>query len=74
MNPTAGIFELLPDNLPVLGNVDEAAVLFLMYSAMRYLGMRLPEFIERWARPPAQLPSRAERDTRAPSEARRMRE
>jgi hypothetical protein len=72
INPTAGIFELLPDNLPVLGNLDEAAILFLMYSAMRYLGMRLPEFIERWARPPAQLPAPAERDTRSPSEIRRM--
>ncbi|MBN1640070.1 MAG: DUF1232 domain-containing protein [Anaerolineae bacterium] len=55
INPTAGVFELLPDALPVLGNLDEAAVLFLMFSAMRYLGMRLPEFVERWARPPAQL-------------------
>jgi uncharacterized membrane protein YkvA (DUF1232 family) len=72
VNPTAGIFELLPDNLPVLGNLDEAAILFLMYSAMRYLGMRLPEFIERWARPPAQLPSRVERDAPIPSETRRM--
>ena len=57
INPTAGIFELLPDNLPIVGNLDEAAVLFIMFSAMRYLGMRLPEFIERWARPPAQLPA-----------------
>ncbi|MFN2129465.1 MAG: hypothetical protein ACK2VD_02990 [Anaerolineae bacterium] len=72
INPTAGIFELLPDNLPVLGNLDEAAILFLMYSAMRYLGMRLPEFIERWARPPAQLPSRIERDEQRTGETRRM--
>ena len=56
INPTAGIFELLPDNLPVVGNLDEAAVVFIMLGAMRYLGMRLPEFIEKWARVP-QLPS-----------------
>jgi uncharacterized membrane protein YkvA (DUF1232 family) len=56
INPTAGIFELLPDNLPVVGNLDEAAVVFIMFAAMRYLGMRLPEFIEKWARTP-RLPS-----------------
>jgi hypothetical protein len=72
INPTAGFFELFPDNIPGIGNLDEAAVVFLMYGAMRYLGMRLPEFIERWARPPAQLPAPAERDTRSPSEIRRM--
>jgi len=52
INPTAGIFELLPDNLPVIGNLDEAAVVFIMFAAMRYLGLRLPEFIEKWARVP----------------------
>ena len=52
INPTAGIFELLPDNLPGVGNLDEAAVVFIMLAAMRYLGMRLPEFIEKWARVP----------------------
>jgi len=72
INPTAGIFELLPDNLPGLGNLDEAAVLFLMYSAMLYLGVRLPEFLERWVRPAARLPSRTERDDHRPGETRRM--
>ena len=72
INPTAGIFELLPDNLPGLGNLDEAAVLFLMYSAMLYLGVRLPEFLERWVRPPARLPSRTDRDQPRPGETRRM--
>jgi uncharacterized membrane protein YkvA (DUF1232 family) len=52
INPTAGIFELLPDNLPVVGNLDEAAVVFIMFAAMRYLGLRLPEFIEKYARVP----------------------
>jgi uncharacterized membrane protein YkvA (DUF1232 family) len=56
INPTAGIFELLPDNLPVVGNLDEAAVVFIMFAAMRYLGLRLPEFIEQWTRAP-RLPS-----------------
>jgi len=60
INPTAGIFELLPDNLPIVGNLDEAAIMFLIFGAMRYLGMRLPEFIERWTQPMGQLPSSTE--------------
>jgi hypothetical protein len=74
INPTAGIFELLPDNLPGVGNLDEAAVLFVMYSAMLYLGIRLPEFLERWIRPTARLPSGTDRDDHRPPETRRMRE
>ena len=56
LNPTFGV-DLLPDNLPVLGNLDEAAILLLMLGAIRYLGIQLPEFIERWIQPAAQLPS-----------------
>jgi hypothetical protein len=57
INPTLGIFELIPDALPIVGNLDEAAVMFLIFGAMRYLGMRLPDFVERWAQPLPQLPS-----------------
>jgi len=32
LNPTAGVIELLPDNLPLIGNIDEgAAALALWY-------------------------------------------
>ena len=30
VNPTAGILELLPDNLPFIGNLDEAGAAFLL--------------------------------------------
>lgn len=62
INPTAGFFELLPDNLPLVGNLDEAAAVFIIFAAMRYLGMRLPEFIERWTQYPAGLPASTHRD------------
>jgi hypothetical protein len=62
INPTAGIFELIPDVAPVVGNLDEAAILFLMFGAMRYLGMRLPEFIERWTQPIPRLPAPPDED------------
>jgi Protein of unknown function (DUF1232) len=33
LNPTAGFFELLPDNLPLIGNIDEGgAGVLLMWS------------------------------------------
>ena len=57
INPTAGIFELIPDVVPVVGNLDEAALMFLIFGAMRYLGWTLPEFIERWPQPLARLPA-----------------
>ncbi|MBN1583736.1 MAG: DUF1232 domain-containing protein [Anaerolineae bacterium] len=57
INPTAGIFELIPDVVPIVGNLDEAALMFLIFGAMRYLGWTLPEFIERWTLPRPQLPA-----------------
>lgn len=39
VNPTAGIFELIPDNLPVLGNLDEAAAAVLLISCLAYFGI-----------------------------------
>ena len=57
VNPTAGVFELIPDMLPIVGNLDEAAFMFLIFGAMRYLGWNLPDFIERWSQPRARLPA-----------------
>ncbi|MBT7609654.1 MAG: DUF1232 domain-containing protein [Bacteriovoracaceae bacterium] len=37
-NPTAGFIELIPDNLPIIGNLDEAAAVILVISALRYFG------------------------------------
>lgn len=31
LNPTAGILELLPDNLPILGNLDEGLAAMLIW-------------------------------------------
>ena len=41
INPTAGIIELIPDNLPMVGNLDEAAASLLVLGALRYFGMDL---------------------------------
>ncbi len=41
MNPTAGIFELIPDNLPLIGNLDELAASTLLLSCLSYFGIDL---------------------------------
>ncbi len=35
LNPTLGVFELLPDVLPVVGNLDEAAATGLLIASVR---------------------------------------
>lgn len=36
LNPTLGIFELIPDVLPIVGNLDEAAATGLLLYCLRY--------------------------------------
>ncbi|MBL7939843.1 MAG: DUF1232 domain-containing protein [Flavobacteriales bacterium] len=38
LNPTLGLFELLPDNIPFVGNIDEATATMVLLGAMRYFG------------------------------------
>ena len=42
LNPTAGFFELIPDNIPIIGNLDEAAAVALLLMCLRYFGYELP--------------------------------
>ena len=41
INPGAGIFEILPDNLPLIGNLDEALATALLIGVMREFGIDL---------------------------------
>jgi hypothetical protein len=36
LNPDAGIFEFLPDNIPFVGNIDEGLASFVLYSSIEY--------------------------------------
>ncbi len=38
-NPSLGIFELIPDNLPGVGNIDEALATVLLLRVMAYFGI-----------------------------------
>ena len=42
LNPTAGLFEIIPDNLPFIGNLDEAAAVALLLMCLKYFGIDLP--------------------------------
>ena len=37
LNPTAGFIELIPDNIPIFGNLDEAAATTLLVLGLQYL-------------------------------------
>jgi len=38
-NPGAGFVELIPDNFPVIGNLDEAAATTMLIAALAYFGL-----------------------------------
>lgn len=39
INPTAGVFEFIPDNFPIVGNIDEAAASAVLIAALAYFGL-----------------------------------
>ena len=47
INPTFGVFELLPDNIPLVGNVDEATASMVLLGALRYFGYDLTDLFKR---------------------------
>ncbi|MDX2494193.1 MAG: DUF1232 domain-containing protein [Desulfuromusa sp.] len=47
LNPTAGFFEIIPDNLPLIGNLDEAAAVATLLMCLKYFGIELPSFFHR---------------------------
>ena len=47
VNPTFGVFEIIPDNLPFIGNLDEAGAVVLLLMCLRYFGIDLPNIFKR---------------------------
>jgi len=47
-NPTAGFFELIPDALPVVGNLDEGVAVVILLNTLRYYGIDPTDL---WGRP-----------------------
>jgi len=47
LNPGAGIFELIPDNIPVIGNLDEATAVVILLACLRYFDIDLSNFFSK---------------------------
>ncbi|MCB9455892.1 MAG: DUF1232 domain-containing protein [Anaerolineaceae bacterium] len=47
LNPTLGIFEFLPDNLPLVGNLDEGLAVVILLNTARYYGIDLTRLYSR---------------------------
>jgi len=47
LNPGAGVLELIPDNFPIIGNLDEAAAVYLILSCLKYFGIDLANLFTR---------------------------
>ena len=47
LNIGAGVFELIPDNLPFIGNLDEVAATLLLLNCLAYFGLDLRRFFRR---------------------------
>jgi uncharacterized membrane protein YkvA (DUF1232 family) len=46
-NPGAGVFELIPDNIPGIGNLDEATAVVLLIACFRYFGIDISNLFRR---------------------------
>ena len=62
MYPSLGVFELLPDALPIVGSIDEASATLILVSVFRYYGIDISRLFGK----SPQLPERTgdQRDTR----------
>lgn len=58
INPGAGFLELIPDNFPIIGNLDEAAACAIILAAFRYYGIDLTSFLGRGVRDRSQSSGR----------------
>ncbi len=50
LNPTWGVFEIIPDNLPIIGNLDEAGAMAVLISCLAYFGVDLGTLFGRKSR------------------------
>ncbi len=46
LNPGSGIIELIPDVVPVIGNLDEAAAAALLVACLAYFGLDITKIFK----------------------------
>ncbi|MEN0068175.1 MAG: hypothetical protein AAGA48_38990 [Myxococcota bacterium] len=60
LNPTLGVFELIPDNTPIIGNLDEAAATVILLAALGHFGIEIPRTLfGKEAKPEDEAPNTA---------------
>ena len=47
LNPSLGVFELIPDVVPFVGNLDEGAAMTLLLMCLRYFGFDITKLFEK---------------------------
>jgi uncharacterized membrane protein YkvA (DUF1232 family) len=47
LNPGFGLFEIIPDHIPLIGNIDEGVATMLLLSCLKYFGINLTDFFKR---------------------------
>ena len=47
INPTMGIIEFIPDNFPIIGNLDEGIATTLLLSGLSYFGYNFTDLFKR---------------------------
>ncbi|MFN0080456.1 MAG: DUF1232 domain-containing protein [Prosthecobacter sp.] len=47
LNISFGVAEFIPDNIPIFGNLDEAAATALLINCLAYFGIDLGHFLRR---------------------------
>ena len=47
INPGAGVFEFIPDNIPFIGNLDEATAVMILLACLRYFGIDIGNIFKR---------------------------
>lgn len=52
--PSLGVFELIPDAIPVIGSLDEASATIILVNTLRYYGLDLARL---YGRRDPQLPA-----------------
>lgn len=48
LNPGFGLFEFIPDAIPLVGNLDEGAAAFLLLSSLAYFGIDVRDMFGGW--------------------------
>jgi hypothetical protein len=48
LNPGFGLFEFIPDNIPIIGNLDEGTAMYLLISSLAYFGIDLKGIFKGW--------------------------